>query len=308
VASPPGSGAAAPPVSRRCLPLNASTRTGGRACAKRSGAGLAGERAQGARKWSRFEATRPEESFVGCLRPRDPGGNVVDHALFMESLSGFARALAAPHHAGIVLRDLVAHVTAALGLVGSAVSLTKDGALHVSSAANRIAADLEQAQHDHGRGPCIEAVRTGEVVTIPDLEQHRGHWPEYVATARRHHVRSVVGIPLVVLDETVGALDLYAGDVRAWSGEDLVAARVFVDLASGHLAHASELDRRGELNTQLQQALDQRWVIEQAKGITAHAHHTTIAAAFELIRRHARHHSATVHSVAEAIVNAGLRV
>lgn len=79
-------------------------------------------------------------------------------------------------------------------------------------------------------------------------------------------------------------------------------------MATAYLVNASKLDQQRQLTEQLQRALDQRVVIEQAKGITAHAHGTGVDTAFALIRRHARDHNASVRVVAEAIVHAGLRV
>ena len=233
---------------------------------------------------------------------------MVDHSLFLDTLSGFARALIEPYDVDVALSELTGHVTAVLGLAGSGVNLMRDGRLRFEKAVNAAAADLEQAQHDHDRGPCLEAIRTGEVVAITDLDQYRDRWPEYCEVARRHGVCSVAGIPLLLAGEAIGALNLYAQDRREWSVDDLLAARVFADMATGYLVNASKLDQQGRLNDQLQDALDQRVVIEQAKGITAQHHHTTIDSAFDLIRSYARNHNASIHTVAEAVVNAGLRV
>jgi GAF domain-containing protein len=231
-----------------------------------------------------------------------------DQALFLETLSGFAKTLLLPDEVDAVLEGLTEHVTDLLGLAGSGVNLMHGGQLQVANAVNPAAAELELAQHDHQRGPCLDAVRTGEIVAIVDLRQHRERWPEYVAIADQHGVHSVAGIPLILANETIGALNLYAGRLRDWSEEDLLAARVLADMATGYLVNASKLDQQRQLNAQLQRALEQRLVIEQAKGITANAHDATVAAAFALIRRHARNHNTSIQTVAEAIVNAGLRV
>jgi PAS domain S-box-containing protein len=71
---------------------------------------------------------------------------------------------------------------------------------------------------------------------------------------------------------------------------------------------AAKLRRQQQLSEQLQEALNSRIVIEQAKGITAHRHAVTIAQAFELMRSHARDHNVSLRSVAQAIVEVGLQV
>jgi GAF domain-containing protein len=231
-----------------------------------------------------------------------------NHALFVETLSGFARQLVAPYEVDVVLGELAQRVSVVLDLVGSGVVLMQNGHLQFANAIHPAAIELEHTQQDFGSGPCVEAIRTGEVVAIDDLEEHTQRWPEYVAVAHRHGVRSVVGIPLTLVGETIGALNLYSAKPRSISAEDLLAARVFADMATAYLVNASKHDQQRQLNAQLQRALDERVIIEQAKGITANAHNTTVADAFTLIRRHARHHNASIHSVAQAIVNAGLRV
>jgi AmiR/NasT family two-component response regulator len=57
----------------------------------------------------------------------------------------------------------------------------------------------------------------------------------------------------------------------------------------------------------LQEALDSRVVIEQAKGITAHQHSFTVDQAFQRMRRYARNNHASLR-VAEAIAAVGLKV
>lgn len=70
--------------------------------------------------------------------------------------------------------------------------------------------------------------------------------------------------------------------------------------------HRSEESNR-ELAGQLQQALDSRVVIEQAKGILAGERGISVDAAFAMLRDHARRRGAPLREVAEAVVNLGLR-
>jgi PAS domain S-box-containing protein len=71
---------------------------------------------------------------------------------------------------------------------------------------------------------------------------------------------------------------------------------------------AAQLRQQQELSGQLQEALESRIVIEQAKGIIAQRHGLTIDQAYQRIRTHARNNNASLRTVAEAIVDVGLRV
>jgi AmiR/NasT family two-component response regulator len=57
-----------------------------------------------------------------------------------------------------------------------------------------------------------------------------------------------------------------------------------------------------ERNRQLQQALDSRIVIEQAKGVLAERHGLECDTAFELLRRGARSNRMRIHDLAAATV------
>ena len=71
---------------------------------------------------------------------------------------------------------------------------------------------------------------------------------------------------------------------------------------------ASKLRQQQQLSEQLQEALESRIVIEQAKGITAQRHGVTIDQAYQRIRMHARARHTSVRTVAQAIVEVGLQV
>ena len=231
-----------------------------------------------------------------------------DRELFLTTLSGFAATLVREYDVVIVLDELTERVTATLGLVGSGVSLLKDGRLQFVTAVPDLAVELERIQEEQEQGPCLDAARTGQLASVPDLRAEAERWPDYVASAARLGVVSVLGIPLRLEETRVGALNLYSGSIRDWAEEDVAAASVLADMATSYLVNASKLDQHRVLADQLQGALQSRVVIEQAKGMVAQARGLPVDAAFQLIRRHARDNNTGLHAVAEAIVQDGLVV
>jgi PAS domain S-box-containing protein len=68
----------------------------------------------------------------------------------------------------------------------------------------------------------------------------------------------------------------------------------------------SAQERLAELNEQLETALTSRVVIEQAKGMLAERRGTSVEEAFQVLRKHARDHNASLQDVASAVVTLGL--
>ncbi|AKE89570.1 hypothetical protein RAJCM14343_0031 [Rhodococcus aetherivorans] len=231
-----------------------------------------------------------------------------DQDEFMAVLSRFARLLPTPYDVGAALDELVDGVTAVLGLLGCGVSLQCEGRLQFVTAAAEVVGEMERCQEEAGVGPCQYAFDRGEPIAVADVRTRSDLWPDYAEKAREHGIAAVAGIPMQLADEKIGALDLYACEPREWADREIAAAQIFADMATGYIVNSNKLRQHEQLNAQLQAALDSRIVIEQAKGIIAHARSTTPDEAFRLIRGHARSNQAPVRSVAKAIVEVGLRV
>ena len=166
--------------------------------------------------------------------------------------------------------------------------------------------DLYAAERDLGEGPSYDARGSGRPVPVPSLVDAGRRWPRWTAGARTHGV----GAWLVVPSRTAhppALLVASGGRPRRWTQHDLTAAQVLADLAGGCAAWDTELDRAHRVVDQLQEALDHRIVVEQAKGLLAGEVGCSLDEAFGALREHARARSVTVRSVADAVVNLGLR-
>jgi AmiR/NasT family two-component response regulator len=64
--------------------------------------------------------------------------------------------------------------------------------------------------------------------------------------------------------------------------------------------------RSSRLAEQLQQALNSRVVIEQAKGVLAERNAVSLGFAFAMLRQHARDHNLKLTDVADAVVQGSL--
>jgi len=206
------------------------------------------------------------------------------------------------------LTELTDSVTAVLSLSGSDVTMAEEGRLRFVTAVSQASGELERVQEEHQAGPCRDAYETGEVVRVTDVREESARWPAFSATATRLSVAGVAGIPMRLDDQIIGALNLYSPQPREWSDVDIAVAGVLADVATSYVVNASKLRQQEQLSEQLQEALESRVVIEQAKGITAYKNAITIDQAYQQMRRHARNNNASLRIVAEAIVAVGLQV
>lgn len=232
---------------------------------------------------------------------------MAEQELLTYEVSQFARTLARASAVSVVLTDLAERATTVLGVAGAGVSALESGQLGFVTATDERCADLERAQAAEQAGPGVDACRNGMIVAVADLTATSHDWGRYRQTAQDAGIAAVAAVPLCQDGECIGAVGLYDIARRDWHPDDLAAVGILADMATGYLVHVRELDRQRRLNEQLREALDSRIVIEQAKGVLAAERHTTVDQAFEVLRRHARNHSVTLRSVAEAVVSLGLR-
>ncbi|WP_378730773.1 GAF and ANTAR domain-containing protein [Nocardia brasiliensis] len=231
-----------------------------------------------------------------------------DAEALVEVLSRFARMLPTEYRVETALDELVSSVTAVLGLTGAGVTMESGGQLRFVTAPSEQIAEVERCQEHAQQGPCVDAHHNGHPVTVDDLSKHLDRWPQYTSVAARYNVAAVAGVPMRLNGHKVGAIDLYADQPRDWSAADVEVARLLADMATGYVVNAGRRFQQQQLTEQLQQALNSRVVIEQAKGIIANARAISPDEAFTLIRRYARAQQAPLHAVARAIVEVGLRV
>jgi GAF domain-containing protein len=231
-----------------------------------------------------------------------------DQPLFLQTLSRFAVVLPVRYDLEAALCELTESVTAVLGLGGSGVTMAEEGRLRFVTGVSQASGELERNQEPQQAGPCRDAYESGAVVRVTDVRNESARWPQFSAAAARLSVAGVAAIPMRLADQIIGALNLYSPQPRQWSDVDIAVAGVLADVATSYVVNASKLRQQEQLSEQLQEALESRVVIEQAKGITAYKNAVTIEAAYQLMRRHARNNNASLRLVAEAIVALGLQV
>jgi transcriptional regulator with GAF, ATPase, and Fis domain len=206
-----------------------------------------------------------------------------------------------------LLQTLVDDCTGLFDAAAAGILLVApNGELEVVVSTNESSDFLGIVQAKQGQGPCVEAITTGQLVSVPDLEDVATNWAFFADAALRSGYRSIHAMPMRLRQSTIGSLNLFRADVGRLAERDAVAAQALADVATISILQERAHRESDIAREQLQRALDSRVVIEQAKGILAQRHGVDMGRAFELIRSHARSNQLRLGDTAAAIVSGKL--
>jgi GAF domain-containing protein len=156
---------------------------------------------------------------------------------------------------------------------------------------------LDRLQQKLGDGPCIHAAKYQSVLRIEDTGED-DRWPEFCAEAARLEVRSMLCVPLWIDERGLGALSLYADQPAAFSDPHERVAVLLAAFAALALADAQRAD-------QMHDAVGNRDVIGQAKGILMERHRITADAAFGVLSRVSQAENMKLAEIARRFVETG---
>lgn len=193
--------------------------------------------------------------------------------------------------------------------VSSAGLLLADehGVLHLAASSSESTHHLEVFQLQREQGPCLDCFRTGETVVVEDLDAMRRRWPEFARAAEMAGFASVHALPMRLRQHALGTVGLFGEHPGSLDQEDLQLAQALVHVASVAILNERSALDRDAVNSQLQQALTSRIVLEQAKGVVSAAGELDMEEAFTALRRYARDHGRRLSEVAGEVVGRRLR-
>jgi len=166
---------------------------------------------------------------------------------------------------------------------------------------DRAAWEADQVEFDTEDGPCVEALRTGAVLTGIDVGAER-RWPAWAAVATLLGFSSAAGIPAEVSPGHRIALNLYAPAPEAFDDETLHRATMFTEEVARTISAAVRLFEADERASQLEQALASRSTIDQALGVLMTQNHCTRDTAFGILRRASQNRNVKLRDVAATII------
>ena len=181
------------------------------------------------------------------------------------------------------------------------VTLLERGKASTVAFTGQLAVDLDERQYQRGHGPCLEAIDGVEPVRIDSMRSDR-RWKDWAVEASRAGAGSSLSIPVPLQREVSAALNLYATDEHAFDDDAVELASTFAAYAGVALANAHLHQAQGKVAEQLQQAMQSRAVIEQAKGILMGTRRCTPDEAFNILVELSQRSNRKLRDVAAALV------
>lgn len=204
-----------------------------------------------------------------------------------------------------LLHRLLQRAMEFLGAVEAGIVLVDGrGRLEVVASTSPRMGELELLEVEHGEGPCFDSYSSGEPIRNALLDGER--WPSFAPRARALGFRCVHALPLRHDGEIVGALNLFHVDEGTSSTADLDIVQSLTDIVTLSVLHHRAMTDATTVAGQLQQALQSRVKVEQAKGVVAERLQIDVDEAFDLLRRYARNSSERLADVAGAVVSGAL--
>ena len=202
-----------------------------------------------------------------------------------------------------MLQTLIDNSTSLFGAVQAGIMLAdEDGGLSVIASTSEDNGLVALMQLPSGDGPCVESYAAGEAISVIDVRGADARWPGFEAVAAGHGIRALYGVPLRLRSNVIGTMCLFFGEPRELSAEDASAVQGLADVATIGILQERAHREQSNAREQLQNALNSRVVIEQAKGVIAQLKGWDMDSAFRLLRDYARSNNLALRDVAELVV------
>lgn len=186
-------------------------------------------------------------------------------------------------------------------MVGIVLTDEKGSVRNFASSSGRTR-DLELLEIQNREGPCYDCVASGKRIEDVVLDDETlARWPEFHPAAIEAGYHYVLALPMRLRDATIGAVGVFYETPPDVPSADLSLAQAFARIATiGILQERATSDSERHVN-QLQNALNSRVVIEQAKGMLAIHHDISLDEAFTRLRTEARSQNRRLTELAHEI-------
>ncbi|MGA2723190.1 MAG: GAF and ANTAR domain-containing protein [Bryobacteraceae bacterium] len=216
----------------------------------------------------------------------------------MEALAGLARTISEENYLDRILQAISEMVAETLDSPVCSIMLVDEDRRELVISAAR----CSSPEYLHKMPLKIEdsligrVVREGRVIVVSDvLEEKQYRYPEL---ARRTGLASLLSVPLITRERVIGTINLYTREVRQFTEDEIG----FVKVVAGQAAIAIENARLMSEALEMKRTLEERKLMERAKGILQHKHNLTEEEAYLRLRNESRRLRRSMRDLAEAVI------
>jgi GAF domain-containing protein len=178
------------------------------------------------------------------------------------------------------------------------VTVVRNHHLESPAASDDVGPAVDAIQLEVDEGPCVEAIREHEIVLTDDLATE-SRWPRFSRRAvETTGIRSMLAFRMFVAADTLGSLNLYSKQARAFTDESLAVGTIF----AAHASLALRAAQTKENLARLREVVETRELIAQAKGIVMGRQGISSEAATDILRRGAERLKVELREVARRVV------
>lgn len=192
-------------------------------------------------------------------------------------------------------------VQAIPGAEGAGLTLLEQDRPQTVIATDDFVREVDDVQYGLGEGPCISAVSARRTFTSGNLGGEP-MWPRFGPRVGRLGVHSALSLPLLVNDQAIGSLNVYARPHGSFDAEAVRLGEAFASPAAVSVANARALAQAERLVEQLTDALRSRAGIDQALGVVMSLTGCTPDEAFTQLREQSQARQVKLVDVARELV------
>src|SRR5215207_4545937 len=223
------------------------------------------------------------------------------HSEFLATFADSSAALLQDYDLTGMLVQTIAEATAAVGADSGGLLVTNaDGDLELLSATSHAAVALETYQAFSGEGPCQQCVADLAVVVATRTEV-RTRWPTVAHLMDAAAYDQVVAIPLLWRGTALEGLNLFWIDRVDDLERVRVEAQAFANVLTLFIVNADPISPVAA-RERIQAALEERAIIEQAKGVLSEQENLSMEAAYVRLREIGQDSNRPLSEVANSVI------
>lgn len=160
--------------------------------------------------------------------------------------------------------------------------------------------EIDSAQYKSGVGPCVDTYRDGVVNSIPSTPADT-RWRPFSEVCVARGILSTLSVPVISKTEKLAAMNFYARREGAFDTEGEELALALAAQAAVVISNSRAYWSARQLGEQLNEALQTRVVIEQAKGLLMSTGKTGDQA-FEVLKRASQRENRKLRDIAADLI------